>query len=293
MASKFADGTLNRYTAYAKSSPVFNLGYGGQNGHMYRLGLIGPDGKPYDEWIFNQAYVKRNVIPIVLQYPKFFDFMPYPDLWIQAYKALMEVHPKSIDGLNSTLSVETDSHPVGGSGEIQEEVTNVTRAPSTPTFVWQEKANRSIQRFLETYIKVAMMDPVTKTANIHAYLNSIDDVGGIYTPDFYTGTMLFIEPDVTNKVVTNAWLCCNMFPKSSGDNTGKRDVHSANELVEHSIEFSSLGTPEEPVLVLAQSVLDNLGILNKTPDINLVLPVDDVDSKLKATKTGFNDQQTA
>lgn len=290
MAARFSDAILSKNTAYAKSSAVFNLGFGGQNGYMYRIGMIGPDGKPYDEWISNQAYVRRNVIPLVLQYPKFFDYMPYPELWIQSYKALMEVHPKSIDGLNATLTVDTDQHPVGGSGEMQDEITNVTRAPSTPTFVWQEKANRSIQRFWETYIKFGMMDPVTKKANIHSYLGDIEEIGGMYTPDFYTGTMIFIEPDITNKVVTNAWLCTNMFPKSAGENIGKRDIHSAGELVEHSIEFTAISTPEEPVLVLAQSLLNNLTVLNKVPDIDVVIPVADIDSKVQAAKTGFNDQ---
>ena len=42
---------------------------------------------------------------------------------VETLKALVELHPKSIEGLNSTLRVEWAETPFGGAGEMQQDVT--------------------------------------------------------------------------------------------------------------------------------------------------------------------------
>lgn len=285
----YADSILASNTAYSGHTPAMALEYGGQHGHMARIGLLGPNGQPFDEWINNAAYVKRNVIPIVISYPRFFDFMPEKLRFIRAYKALLEIHPLTIDGLASGLTVETDEHPVGGAGEMQEEVTNVTRARSQLSFTFKEKMGKSVQKFLDYYIRFGIMDPDTKRPLVSRYLSTISQIGGMYTPDFYTGSMIFIEPDITHKQVVDAWLCVNMFPKSNGDRTGKRDIRSAGEIPEYSIEFTSLTMNNEAVLRLADSILPTLTVLNKIPDLDLYLPKSAVDAGILAQKdSGFN-----
>lgn len=285
----YADSILASNTAYSGHSPAMALEYGGQHGHMARIGLLGPNGQPFDEWINNAAYVRRNVIPIVINYPRFFDHMPEKLRFIRAYKALMEIHPLTIDGLSSGLTVDTDEHPIGGAGEMQEEITDTKRARSQLSFTFKEKMGKSIQKFLDYYIRFGMMDPDVKRPLVSRYFSTISQIGGMYTPDFYTGSMIFIEPDITHKQVVDAWLCVNMFPKSNGDRTGKRDIRSAGEIPEYSIEFASITMNNEAVLRLADSILPALTVLNKIPDLDLYLPVNTINAGLTAQKdSGFN-----
>ena len=286
--SRITDAILGKSSAYAGHSPAANLAYGGQNGPMARIGVVGADGTNYGEWISNSAYIRRNVIPIVLSYPKFFDLMPDKDKWIEGYKAMIELLPMSIDGLSSGLTVETDEHAVGGAGEMQEEITNVTRARSTLSFTYKDKQGKAIQKFLDLIIRYGYMDPDVKRPLVSQYITDISKVGGMYSADYYTGTVIFIEPDITQKVVVDAWLSTNMFFKSNGDRTGKRDIHSANEVPEYSIESACITMNNEAVFVLADKILLSLTTVNKLPDTGIVVPTGDVDASLTAAKTGFN-----
>lgn len=290
MSSRLTDAILGAGTAYASHSAALNLAKGGQNGYLARIGGVGPDGKNYGEWISNHAYVKKNIIPVVLSYPKFLDFMPESAKFIEAFKALVEIHPLTIDGLTSGLTVETDEHPIGGAGETQEEITDVKRAKSTVNFTFKEKAGKSIQKFLDIIIRYGYMDPDAKKPLVQKYFTGakLDAVGGMYTPDFYTATVLFIEPDTTQRVVVDAWLCTNMFFKSNGERTGKRDLRSAGETLELSIESTAITMNNEAVLQLADKVLASLTILNLVPDTDMILPTTSVDPKIDSAKTGFN-----
>ena len=132
------------------------------------------------------------------------------------------------------------------------------------------------------------MDPDVKRPLVSQYITDISKVGGMYSADYYTGTVIFIEPDITQKVVVDAWLSTNMFFKSNGDRTGKRDIHSANEVPEYSIESACITMNNEAVFVLADKILLSLTTVNKLPDTGIVVPTGDVDASLTAAKTGFN-----
>lgn len=286
---RITNAVLGATDRYATGAPTLNLEYGGQMGFMTRIGTVGNDGRSYEEWISNQAYIRRNVIPILLTYPRFFDYMPETAaIWIRTLKAIMEQHPLKIDGLKQGITVETDNHPVGAAGEIQEEYTKVTREPSTPSFTWQEKAGEGITRFWEWYITYGMMDPDTTIANVKNYV-SLNDYKGLYTPDFYTFSMMFIEPDALGKVPNRAWLCCNMFPKGSLNVEGSRDIKAAGEMREVSMEFSQLGCPPNVALMtMAKRLLGAMNSLKKVPLQDFVLPVTDINSSVAAQNTGID-----
>lgn len=290
MASRISDAVLAKGTAYGKGSAALNLAHGGQNGYTSKIGMVDTDGKNYAEWISNSAYVRQNIIPVVLSYPKFLDFMPNSDKLIASYKALIELHPLTIEGLTSGLTVETDSHPIGGGGEEQEEITDVKRAKSSLTITVKEKRGKAVQKFLDMMIRYGYKDPDTKKPLVVKYFtgSALEAVGGMYTPDYYTGTTLFIEPDITQRVVVDAWLCTNMFFKSNGDRTGKRDIHSAGETVEHSLEIATITMNNEAVLTLADTILQTLTILNTIPDTGMVVPENSINSTIAAAKTGYN-----
>lgn len=287
--SMVLDGIIGKDKVYAGHSPAINLINGGQSGVFNQIGILGTDGKLYDGWVSNSAYVKRNVIPIMLRAPLFFTLMPDADKWTATLKALMENRALAITGLTSGLTVETSEHAIGGDGNMQEEVTNVTRARSNPNYTWQEMAGKAICKFFDKYIRYGMMDPDTKKVLDSMYITDINSqMAGMYTPDWYSFSMLFIEPDITQKIVNDAWMCVNMFPKSNGDRTGGRDLRQAGEIPEVSIDFAAITLNNEAVLLFADKVLASLTVLNKLPDTEIKLPQNEIDSVVSAQQAGFN-----
>lgn len=236
------------------TQPMLDLSYGGQMG-------FSPDLR---EWVSNAAYVRRNVFCLLLEAPKAFTRLTdqNPDIWNRCLRALLELHPRTIEGLNAGLTVETAETPVGGGGEVQEEFTNVTRARSQPVFTFDEKYGMPIQTFLYNWITYALMDPESKIANMGTLASNFPPD---MLPDQYTATCIFIEPDPTHRKVVKSWLCTNMFPKGTGDILGSRDITSPMQLQQLNIEFTALTQFGLGVNQLAQRLLDNINITNANP----------------------------
>lgn len=247
--------------------------YGGQMGWA-------PDLR---EWVSHAAYRRHNLIPILVEAPRFFSYFNDSNRWYAALRSLLELHPRSIDGLASTLTVETGDTPVGGAGERQEEVINVTRAPSTPTFVYNDLYGRPFQRFFEYWIEYGLMSPDTKYANIGTLDNYPDDM----LPDQYAATMLFIEPDPTHRTVVKSWLCTNMFPKTAGEKTGARDLTSALTIPELSIEFSALTQVGLGVDQFAQRILEDISITDANPFLRNAF-VQEIDANSESAPVGYS-----
>lgn len=275
---------------------MLNLEFGGQEGWSPRVGYIDDDGKNYSEWISNHKYVSKNVIAIVLQTPRFFDYMPDPQKWVSTFKSLMELHSKSIEGLQSGLTAEFSEHAVGGAGEMQEEITNVTRARTTITHTFEEKAGKPINRFLHDWITYGMMDPDTK----HALIGTLSefDTKELYTPDYYTASILYLEPDITGRNVVEAWLCTNMAPKSDGEVIGKRDLVTGGEVREMAIEWTSLTMHNQAVRQLAQKMLDSMTTIKTNPnDLPMFVSEDPVEARDKdlhedVSPVGYNNSKS-
>ena len=252
--ARLTDALLNgKAFSENRNQPMLDLAQGGQFGFSTNL----------SQWISNQAYVRRNLVCLVIESPKFFEKMPNPTKWVQTLRAVLELHAKSIDGLNAGLTVDVTSTPVGGGGEEQEEFTNVTRARSQPSFSFVEKYGMPIQSFLRDWITYGMMDPDTKFANIGTL--APENVPKDMLADWYSCTCLFFEPDPTHRKVVKAWLVTNMFPKSTGDIVGKRDLTSAGETLELSIEFTGIAQYNLGTINFAQKLLDNINITNANP----------------------------
>lgn len=238
------------YSANA-DNPLLDIGRGGQQGWAPNL----------TEWVSNQAYVRRNLICILVEAPRMFQYMPEGSKWIQSLKSLVELHARSIEGFNAGLTVELDEHPVGGAGEMQQEVIDVKRTRSEPVFAFVEKYGRPIQTFLDYWIRYGLMDPDTKYALIGTVNGAPNDI----LADWYSMTCLFIEPDPTHKKVIQSWLTTNMFPKSNGEIVGKRDLTAASEVLNLSVEFTGLTQYGIGVNQFAQKVLSNITITHSDP----------------------------
>jgi hypothetical protein len=250
--SRLADAILSGAYSRNISSPMLDLKNGGQHGWSPNL----------VEYTSNQAYVSRPLICILLEAPKMFSVMPDSQKWISSLKALFELHARSIDGFNAGLKVETDTHPVGGAGELQHEIVNVTREVSQPKFTFVEKYGRPIQTFLDYWIRYGMMDPDTKFALLGAAGNAnVKDL----LADWYSATCLFMVPDPMHKKVDKAWITTNMFPLSNGDITAKRDLTTSQEILNLDIEFSGISQYGLGVNQFAQSILSSINTTNADP----------------------------
>jgi hypothetical protein len=268
------------YAQYAKQ-PLLDLVKGGQHGYAPVL----------TEWVSNQAYVRRQLIPILLEAPAFFQFMDNSEKWVATLRALVELHPRTIEGFSAGLTVELDEHPVGGGGEMQQEFTDVKRARTEPVFTFTEKYGMPIQTFLYNWITYGLMDPETKTAMV----GTLSGGGGgadSYPPNmlasYYSMSMLFIEPDPTHRKVQKAWITTNMFPKGTGEIVGKRDLTTASEVLNLNVEFTGISQYNLGTVLMAQTILDAININNANPYLREAF-ITDLESDVKsATDAGYD-----
>lgn len=251
--SRVTNAILNQQAfGRGSSQPMLDLTFGGQQGYAPNLA----------EWVSNQAYVRRNLIPILLEAPRFFQLMPEPQKWVDTLKSLMELHCRTIEGFNAALTVETDTHPVGGAGELQDEIIDVKRARSEPVFGFVEKYGMPIQTFLSQWIHYGLMDPDTKYALVGTLSGQKPED---MLADWYSATMLFFEPDPTHKKVVKAWITTNMFPKETGEITGKREIAAGSEILNLSVPFTGVSQYGLGANLFAQQILDTINMNNANP----------------------------
>jgi hypothetical protein len=255
------------------NQPMLDITYGGQLGWSPNL----------TQWVSNQAYVRRNLICILLEAPKFFQLMPNPQKWVESLKSLLELHARTIEGFNAGLTVETDEHPVGGAGEMQQEVTNVKRARSEPNFNFVEKYGLPIQTFLQNWIMYGLMDPDTKYALIGTLAGEKPED---MLADWYSMSCLFFEPDPNHRKVIKAWVTTNMYPKSSGDIIGKRDLTTDLEMNTLSVDFTGISQYNIGTTIFAQKILDSINLTNANPNMRASF-IQNISSDVKAAQEGY------
>lgn len=238
--------------AIGRSAPMVDLKHGGQSGFM----------ADYTNYVSSARYIRRNLIPILVEAPGGFQDLDNPEKYVETLKALIELHATSIEGLQSTLTVEMSETALGGAGEMQQDVMNVTRERSTPTFTWPEKYGKPINTFLESWIVNLLMDPETKYPRVIS--NGVSP--GDLLPDYQSMTVMFIEPNPTHSKVVNAWLCTNMKPMTGGENTGSKELGTGGQEVEHSVEFSAITQVGQAVRDFAQRLLDQMNLTGANPN---------------------------
>ena len=290
--SRLVEAVLREDRAWNRTNSGLDPRYGAQDGFIPRFGTIDPNTNQLaEEWVSAQPYIKQNVIPVLLRAPKFFKFMPNPDIWIAGYKAIVEEHCKAITGLSSGITVEVDETEIGGSNEVFEMPTGAKREHTRINTTIVDTAGRSIQRLLEDIIRYGMVDPDVKKPLVSLYMDVRRELQGVYTNDMFGSAMLYIEPDVTQQVVINAWLCVNVWPKSAGEVTGRRDLRQAGEKNEMSIDWASITMNNYAVIAFAQKTLNQMSYLSINPEYGMVVPMDSIDPDVSASNFGFNRKQ--
>ena len=262
----------NKAFAAGANQPMLDPTFGGQFGYA-------PD---LTEIVSNQAYVRRNLIPILLEAPAFFKLMPEPQKWVDTLKAIVEKHCRTVEGLSGGLTVDVDEHPVGGGGEMQQEVTDVKRARSEPVFTFVDKYGMPIQTFFHHWITYGLMDPETKYALTNTLANPPSDM----LLDQYTASMIFIEPDPQHRRVVKSWISVNMFPLETGDITGRRDLTSAAEISNLSIRFAAVSQFNLGSNIVAQKILDSINMRNANPYLRPGV-IQNINADVAASSKGY------
>lgn len=270
-------------------NPWMDLTRGGQFGYLPRIGTVDKDGKVKSELINHGSYLRRDLIPILLNYPRFFDYLPNTDLLVKTLKALIEDRPIRIEGINHKLSVEYTETPIGAAGEAIVEPTKVKRERNQITFTYNEVMNKSIQRFIEFMIKFGISDPHTNTPLIARYLNIKDNIH-IYTPDMYSFTVAFIEPDATNQYAVDGFICTNCWFAEAGERLGSRDITAPKDKLEISAVINPVTTSEPQTVQFCDQLLKNITIFNIDERAHVLPVTREVDPAILASdnEVGFN-----
>lgn len=266
----------NKGYGIGKNNPMINLDYGGQFGQQVEVA----------QYVSSAPYVRRNLIALVIEAPRGFDDLPDPEYWRSAFKNLIELHPKSIEGFNAQLTVESQETPFGGAGEMIQTPSKVTRARSVPSFSYVERYGRPISTFFDMWILELIMDPITNVPNVVTRTGA--NVADLL-PDYIGGTILVFEPDPTYTKVDKAWLTTNFYPTAGAPVEGRRDMTAGGEQLEFSIEFAGLSTSTAGVVAFAQKLLDEMNLTGSNPNLRPAF-VDAISPWVKDTGTGYASQ---
>lgn len=273
---RLAEAILDPTGSYALGhhAPMFDLQFGGQQGFDLRL----------DQWVSNQNYIRKNLICLLVEPPKGFSLMRNPEKWVAALRALVELHPMAIEGLNAGLTVEIVGNAIGGAGHQQEDYVNVTEETSKPVFRWLEKYGLAVNKFHRAWITNLLMDPHSKYPNIITLGDGKKPKE--WTADMYTATMMFIEPDPTHTKVAKAWLITNMFPQNDGGLSARREMAAAGEPLTYDIPYTGIPQFGFGVDKFAQELLDGISTVGANPQARAAF-MDKIAADVLATKESY------
>lgn len=240
---------------YDHKAPIIDLKKGGQFGHMMDYAALASA----------TPYVRQNLIAILLEAPRGFQYMDRPEIWRASLKSIIEEQSKSITGLNSTLKIENVEQAVGGAGEQISAVSNVTREQSRPVHSINEKYNMSVAIFINSWILELMMDPETKYPNIITRGDKRSQLTD-HLADFYGATVIYFEPDPIFRHVIKAWLCYFVRPADEGVTIeGSRDLTTGKEELSVDLTMTAVSQVGAGPIELAQKILDSLNPTNANP----------------------------
>lgn len=279
MASRLQDQLLAKNIQPARfgKSPMVDLTYSGQNG--WDLDVNG--------WVGTTHQVRKPLVALLVEPPRGFDFYPQdkPKL-ISMLRSMIELHPLSIDGLTQGLEVAVSEQAIGGAGQKFHDPTNVTEAQSEVTFRYAERYGYAFSRYLSCYIKNLIMDPYTKYPG-WTNLPNAKSLSEDQLADVYSFSVLYYEPDSTNKFVNRAWLMANQYFKTSGEITGKRDLTAEGEVPTYDVPLAGFQLTGLGVDEFAQRIMDAMNTTGADP-IGRKAFLDKISADVLAAKKGYD-----
>ena len=285
MASKYSDLFLNKDDLVNgdNQARLLNFGHAGFEGVMPIIGDV-IDGTTYEAHLSSSLYVGQSVIAKVISTPGFMAFMPNPRLWQRMWVALVEEHPRTITGFNSSLNADTDTFEVGGTGEQQEVPKGTKRTRTNLTFEIPDRMHKAASKFLGLCLTYGVSDYVTHKPLASNYINSLDDIGGGWAPHMWSGTVAFIEPDPTRLEVVDAWLGVQFWFKNTGDRTAKKNMANGGDTTSLNIETSGIYLGTGKVFEFCRQLLPNISNIRAIPDVDMELPNDVIEPEVEAVQ---------
>ena len=233
----------------------------------------------------NTAHMRKNIIAVLHEAPTGFQYLPNPEKWVAALKAMIELHSNSIEGLNATITTEYGEEIMGSAGEVMETESNATRERSIPVHTLTEKYGIPFNTLLTVWSTMLILDPDT---NYPLIFSSGVDLPPEVLADFNSMTVLYFEPDATGTKVIRAWLCANMKPKTAGEVVGSRDLSTGAEITQYNIEFTAFTQVGAGVIALAQSYLDSMNATGVNPNLAPSF-ISEIEADVLASESGYSD----
>lgn len=223
------------------------------------LSLGGQQGLKRDNtnWVSGTPYTKQKLIPTLLRAPGAFRWLPDGADRVRILKALIELHSKSITGLNSSLTVDVGETVVNNT-EMMQTVTKTSRERSSPSHTFTEVYGKAVTTFFKEWIVELLQDPESGHPGIAGRAEYIAAGSPPLLADMVSASVLYYEPNPERSAVQGeAYLCVNMFPLGVTDEA-QSVKGEGNELQDVEITFSALTTIGRPVSLLAKAQLDAL-----------------------------------
>ena len=289
MTNQRVEGALNsNFESWAQNRS--------RNARQIDIDKGGPFGYQFDPnfYVSNTGYTPRNIIALLVEYPRGFDFLPQPEKSIAALRSLIETQSKNITGLRTGVNVESSERPIGQGGHQMRDPTNVTEEISEPEHVWDERHGRPIHNFFQFYIRNLIQEPITGQPglmNISPEVASGEDPQDLLA-DMYSFTTLYIEPDPLRRYVTEAWLVTNMYPTTSGTIESQFDPEAGQDVPEITVPFTGIPVVSQGVRNFAQNKLDEINYVNAGPMQRPFWP-DGIDSDITAAERGYMENLSA
>jgi hypothetical protein len=244
-------------------------------------GHFGYDSE-YTEVINSAAYIRKNIVLVMIKAPTGVDFLDNPELWRASMRAFFELHPKVIEGFARGLEVEFAETPVGAAGEMQEHATDVKRARTQLAITIDEKDGMPFAALLEGWIMELIMNPNTKVADVMTRANRPTDL----LPDVQGCTLLAYEPNAQHTAPLKAWLGTHIMPRNSGENVGRREMTAASELTTYNIPFTGVWQSTNGVLKFAERLMAAMNISGANANARPAF-MDAIDANVLATKKSY------
>lgn len=225
----------------------------------FTSGQNGPVGQ-HGKFVTNASRLRRNVIPRVMEFPRWVDFMPNPSVWRMAIKSFIEVHT-TVTGLDKTLNAEYVTTQQGRNNRQQYEAGLVTEAISSITHTTPDKDGKVFQNMLMAWLIYGVCDPNTGHPGIAALNPNVPD----FLPDMYSMTVLYFEPDAYLRKPVNAWWMTNMAPETAGQDIGEKDPNAGPQINELSINFTGQQWTGWGAMAAAEKELERMKLYGLRP----------------------------
>lgn len=241
---------LNAQNPNAKYTRVIDISKGSQLGAM----------SDPENWTSAAYYMRPHLIPVLMQAPLGFKYLPDGEGMTRRLKALVETKARSITGLNATLTATYEEIMINKGGEVHQTLSKMDRERSNPNFTWNEYRGMPIHKDFSRWMLDLLENPTLGHPGVIKY-QAYQEAGEPELLDHLTSMIvLFIQPNHQLTGVDYAYLCANMKPQNLPLESAF-EFGTARTAVEYSIDFTAItlrSDEVDAVLDLAMAYMESL-----------------------------------